>query len=503
MGKPIPTRISNFSGGIADSARKPSINEFQITKHFDVFTDPNRLIPYRSLEADTNDGSTATGMKQYAVRDFLYASTSAKLYGLGQTGAGLTKIVYKADATTGNWTLPTSSEGNGAVKNGCFVEFKDYLWGFQGTNQVWKYGLLSGTPSITNTVTPDSGTVSTITSVAQGIIASDANLYLPYNNKLIRVAPALTMTSDVISVPTNYKITSLANFGNYLAIGCAPIASFNGSSKVFIWNLSSDLFTETLDFGEGDLRVVETIEGQIVGITDRYLNNSTGAGRGSMIIQTYAGGSPQVVKEIFTKKLTNSTMPIAKAVKNNRLFFACKIITNEAGTEYNEGIWSYGRKNAGYPYTLTLDVIDENINTSGIQGFGTAGNYFFIAHSADGSIDKTDDTAAYTFTSIYESQVFDLGDSSVTKKLLQFTINTAPITAGSITVKYKMDNATSFTTIGTYSTVGGVGRDFYNIESSQADFPTFGEVTFRIESTGGVEPTAYTFISEPLIGSED
>jgi len=32
MGKPIQLRISNFSGGIADSARKPSINEFQITK---------------------------------------------------------------------------------------------------------------------------------------------------------------------------------------------------------------------------------------------------------------------------------------------------------------------------------------------------------------------------------------------------------------------------------------------------------------------------------------
>jgi hypothetical protein len=163
MSKPFKIKRNRFDGGISDDPRKPSVNEFQITKHFDIFSNPFRLTPYRSLEADTNDGSTATGMKQYLVRDFFYASASAKLYGLGQTAGGLTKIVYKADATTGNWTLPASSEGNGAVQNGCFFEFKDYAWGFQGTNQVFKWGLLSGSPSITNSVAT---VASTITSVA-------------------------------------------------------------------------------------------------------------------------------------------------------------------------------------------------------------------------------------------------------------------------------------------------------------------------------------------------
>jgi hypothetical protein len=229
-------KINSFSGGIADGSRSTVANQFQIAKHFDIFSDPNRLIPYRSLEADTNDGSTATGMKQYAVKDFLYASGSAKLYGLGQTGAGLTKIAFKADATTGNWTLPASSEGNGAVKNGCLVEYKDYLWGFQGTNQVWKWGTLSGTPSITNSV---STTGVTITSVANGVIASDDNLYLPYNNKIGRVTSGGTYNDAVLTLPSNFKITSLTNYGKYLAIACAPISSYNGVSKVFLWNLTS------------------------------------------------------------------------------------------------------------------------------------------------------------------------------------------------------------------------------------------------------------------------
>lgn len=499
MSKPIVIEVRNFNGGISDDPRKVSANEFQITKHFDIFSQPNRLIPYRSLETDTETSISTTDLKQYFVRDFQYASASAKLYGLGQTGAGLTKIVQKADATTGLWTTPATSEGNGAVQNGCFVEFKDFMWGFQGTNQLWKWGLLSGVPAITNSV---STVASTITSVAQGVIASDANLYLPYNNTLVRIAPGLTVTDAVKSVPTNFKITSICNYGNYLAIGCAPIASFNGVSKVFIWNLSSDLFTETFDCGEGDLRVLDTVEGMLVGVIDRYLNNSTGAGKGSMIIQTYPGGAPQVMKEIFTLALTGKTIPISKAVKNSRLFWSAKIMTNSAGTTYNEGVWSFGRKNVNYPYTLTLDIIDENVNTSGIQSFGLAGNYFFVAHSADGSVDKTNDAAIFAFTSVFESQIYDFGDPSVTKRLLQFTIDTIPFPAsGSVTVKYKMDAETSFTTIGSFSTLGGLSRDFVNIESSGADFPSFKEVQFRIESvTGGTEITGFKMIAEPFIG---
>lgn len=493
-------KINQFYGGIEDDIRKASATGFAMSKHFDIFSNPQRLTPYRSLEADTETAVSSTDLKQYLIKDFLYASASTKLYGLGQTGTGLTKILQKADATSGLWTKPTSSEGNGAVWNGCFFEFKDYAWGFQGTNQIFKWGLLSGSPSITNSV---STVASTITSVANGVIAADGNAYMAYNNVIVRIATdASTITDLAKTVPTNFKITSLANYGSYLAIGCSPKDSFNGQSKVFLWNLSSDLFAETIDWGEGDLRVLEPIEGLLVGITDRYLNNATGAGRGSLIIQGYSGGAAQVLKEVYTQALTGKSIPTSKVVKNNRLFFAAKIMTNSSGTEYHEGIWSFGRKNINYPYSLTLDIIDENINTTGVQGFGAAANYFFIAHSGDGSVDKTNDAATYAFTSIYETQIYSYDDPTITKKLEYFTIFTAPIpTGGSITVKYRIDNATSWTTIGTLSTVGALARNFLNIESTGDNFASFKEVQFRCESTGGVEVTGYKFDATPLLGN--
>ena len=489
MSKTVEIKIDNFSGGIADDVRKVSGSEFIISKHFDIFSNPKRLTPYRSFEADTETSVSATDLKQYSVRDFLYPSGSGKLYGLGQTGAGLTKIVQKAVAESGLWTTPASSEGNGAVRNGCFVEYKDYAWGFQGTTQVFRWGLLSGTPSITNS----QGTVAVITSVAQGVIALDDNLYLPYNNKLVRVNAGGTVQDAILTLPTNFKITSLTNYGKYLAIGCAPISTFNGVSKVFLWNLTSPDVQEVIDWGEGELRVMEAIEGMIVGVTDRYLNNATGAGRGSMIIQGYSGGIPQVLKEVFTSKLTGKTMPISKAVKNNRLFFSAKIMTNDAGTEYDEGIWSFGRKNANYPWALTLDLIDENVTNAGIQAFGSAANFFFIAYNNDGSLDKTNDAATYAFTSIYESLIQDFGNVEVDKRLDCFKVSFRKLVSGeSITVKIKADDATSFTTIGSFSTIGALTKTFNVIESTGLAFSSGKEFKFRIESSGGAEITGWT-----------
>jgi len=489
MSKSVTYKLNNFSGGVSDDPREENSTKYQVAQHFDTFSQPNRMIPYRSLEADTNDGSTATGMKQYFAQDFLYASASAKLYALGQTGAGLTKIVFKADATTGNWTLPATSEGNGAVKNGCLVEYKDYLWGFQGTNQIFKWGTLSGTPAITNSA---STTASTITSVAQGVIAKDDNLYLPYNNVLVRVNAGGTVQDEVLTLPTNFKITSITNYGNYLAIGCAPISIYNGVSRVFLWNLISDDVQEVIDWGEGELRILETIEGMIVGVTDRYLNNATGAGRGSMVLSIYQGGTPQVIKEVYTETLTGKTIPRSKAVKDNRLFFAAKIMTNSAGTEYNEGIWSFGRKNVSYPFALNLDIVDENISTSGIQSFGSAANYFFISHSADGSIDKTDDAATFDFTSSYESQIFNFGDVNSDKTLKKLRVSHARLGAGeTITASYRIDGASAWTTIGTCSMENSISHTFLNIESTGLAFASGREYEFKIDSTGGAEITGF------------
>jgi len=84
---------------------------------------------------------------------------------------------------------------------------------------------------------------------------------------------------------------------------------------VFLWNGTSTEVQEAIDWGEGELRILETIEGLLVGVSDRYLNNATGAGKGSMIIQTYEANVPNVVKEVFTQALTGKTIHLQRRLR--------------------------------------------------------------------------------------------------------------------------------------------------------------------------------------------
>ena len=223
-----------------------------------------------------------------------------------------------------------------------------------------------------------------------------------------------------------------------------------------------------------------------------------------MIIQMYSGGVPQVVKEVFTQALTNKSIPLQKVVKNNRLFFAAKIMTNQAGTTYNEGIWSFGRKNANYPFALNLDIAvdttDGPVDTDGIQSIGSAGNFFFLTHSDDGGILKTNDSAVYTFSSTLETQIFnfseqgnDLDNADADKTLLSLKVRFRKQASGeSITARYRVDGATAWTTIGTYDTDDSLARSFLNIESDGSAFASGREYEFQLLGTGGLEITGFT-----------
>ena len=502
MGKTVETKISRFAGGVGDSLRKASSDEFGISKHFNIFADPNKLTPYRSTEADTNDGATADGMKQYDVQDF-QLGLDGKLYGLGKPAASsVPKIFSKANPISGNWTIEATAQGTGTLIRGCFIEWQGAWWMFSGTTNVSKWTIGS---TFTNTV----GTVGTITTVAQGIIGADNNLYLFYNNKVVRVTPAGAVTDDVCkAIPSDMRITSVARYGTYLAIGCAygssATATPSGRSQVYIWDMVTDTtVSDVIDWGEGALMVLGNIEGRIVGVSDKYMSSSLGLLGGSMVVRMWGGGIPQVFKEI----VANQTVTLGRfirnvVVKDNKMYWVASVpFGSSTSTEstFNLGIWVFGRKNRDSDFVLTLDFIEEGIDTDNfkINSFGNAGNYWFINHSADGSITKTDDTANYTFASVYESQKF--GDGRQNRKLLGINVTTEPLpAAGQVVLKYKKNEETSWTTIFTHGTDNSLGHSAINIESSGATLPTYKEIQFRIESTGKAEITGLSFREEIL-----
>lgn len=491
--------IQNFSGGIADDIRQQTVNKFAMVKHFDIFSNPNQATPYRSTEADTNDGSTETGMKQYDVRNFQLGSDD-KLYGIGiqPSSATRTKIVSKADPTSGNWTLNATAESglnNSASWRDCFIEWQGAFWMFGGTTSVSKWVIGS---TFTDTV---SALGATITHVAQGVKAPDDNLYIFYNNKVVRVSAAGAVTDAVLTLPSDGRITNACVYGNGLAIAWAQgtTASQGGRSKVFIWDLVSSDVSETIDWGEGQLMVIGTLEGRIVGISDFFMSSSYAVDSGSLVFRVYAGGYPVIVKEIKTTQTVTIGLLLRNVViKANKLYFVAALPLNySTGTAstFHLGIWAFGRKDENSPWALSLDTVEEAVDTSNfsIKSFGNAGNYWFINHSADGSITKTDDSANYTNTSIIETVKYNGGDIGSLKKLVGISASTHALpSAGQVVIKYWKDDDTSFgKTIFTNSTDNSVTREGITVESTSANLPEFHEIQFRIESTGGAKLTGF------------
>ena len=316
---------------------------------------------------------------------------------MGKIVAARPKSVFsRADPTTGNWTIEATAEGTGALIRGCFIEWQSAWWMFSGTTNVSRW-------TIGSTFTNAQGTVATITSVAQGVIGADNNLYLFYNNKVVRVNSSGTVSDNVApAIPSDMRITSVTRYGTYLAIGCAygtsNITISAGRSQVFIWDMTSSTFSDILDFGEGSLRVLGNIEGFIVGVSDKYLTSTLGLTRGSMVVRMWNGGVPRVVKEIVSNQTvtadatafpnTVTRFPRNVVIKNNKMYWVASVpfgLSTSTESTFHLGIWVFGRKNENSNFALAVDYVEESVDTSNffINSFGAAGDYWFISHSAE------------------------------------------------------------------------------------------------------------------------
>jgi len=491
MGKLKTKIINRFDGGIIDDIREETNKGFQISTHFDIFTNPLRLTPYRDTEANET--------KAQKIIKFLYGN--GKLYGLGVvSGQNYAKIFEKAsNPITDSWTASTSGESSAGDRNeDVFFYYNDgtqkNLFGWRAGTHLWKYQI-TGTPAFT-----DAYQAITYTNVAQPVIhPADDIAYFAHDNK-ISTLNATSFSASALVLPENLIITDLEPWGNLLAIACKP-KNAGEKSVVFLWDRDSSVttLTDEIDWGEGDLLYIANLDGQLIGITDYFLNDGTlNADRGKLIIKKAAPQKARTVKEIqktaddtttFIPNPGTTAASRTKILKDNKIFFP---VAASDQSETWRGVAVVDSRGV-----ITMDLVEEDCSSSGIQGIFLLGNYWFIAHSNDGSVNRINNSALYTNTSVYQSQKYTLGDASITKKLLGATVMTAPLpTAGQVVLKYRKNEETTWTTIFTEATDNSIS--FSAINTASGTLPEYKEIQFRIESTGGAEITGLKFKSEVI-----
>jgi len=496
MGKILETIINKFDGGMARDPRDKREDVCNIIQHFDNYSYPSKLLPHRDFEVDGSPESIFDG---YRITQF--TEVNNVLYGVGQVSAAdnHTQLYKRSDPTALNWSSVTGGTHASSVESKVFLlGYKNYLYGVN-SGGVWKFNI-SGASFTYNDYTTNVPT-------APGLVFSkDDIMYIPSNNLLLKNTDiAGTGWSVALTFPTNSQIVDLCEYGNYLAIA---VNQTDGKSIVYLWDRDSSLTTlsEKIEWGNMSIALIENIGGILVGISKSSLS-ITSASPYKLTFKYWTG-----TRIVTFQEFDCTSFPtVLEKQKFNDLFYFLGVARtkNTSGgtagvTSILAGLWKIFKKSDG-TMTVSFDRFfrgDTQVAPSDdnhLKGFYRWGDIVYAAYinPADSKYTIWRSSASHGDTSIYESQIFNTGDSSITKKLLGVTIMTEPLAeTSSVTLKYRINAETSWTTIFTEGTDNSISHSAVNIESSGATLPEYKEIQFRIESDLGAVITGLKFKEE-------
>ena len=496
--------INRFDGGIVNDPRDRKSNAARMCTNFDALTNPRRLTPYH----DTESGDTGAATNQ--IQNFSVAAGNGgtyRLFGLGVvSGTGKAKIFYK-DLTTGgggdlsdsSWSNTTNdSSSSGATSFNIFTYYKKtgLIYGAKAGTTIWTYDP-TGAAAFGDTAHSLS-----YTNIAEGLVHSkDDILYIPYDNSIAKNNNG-SWTDAAITIPSQFYITSICEFGNFLAIAAAPLNGVGGS-RVYLWDRDSSLTTlsENIDWGEGILKVISEINGVLIGVS-LYGNNSTRFK--DRIVFKYYDGTRNVGAQIIAifQGGTSTQLLSARQKIDNRLLFMMSI---ELDGSVDDGVWSLGLNSIGQ-FAIYREITPNNGTalTSGVlKGFVKIGDYLFqsFVNNSNYAMTKSNDQAVYTATSTFDTTInpnVEEEDYTHKKQLNAVSVSYAPFdTNDQVVLKYRVDADTSWTTIFTETTDNSVATVRTKITNGTS-FTAAKEIQFRLESTGGAEITELKYRYEVL-----
>jgi len=520
MAKTIETIINRFDGGIQNDPRLRIQGASRVCKNFDVFTNRHKAIPFLGIESGDSNAST------YKPRNFAVAldatvaeGTAYKLYTLGiKSGDTVANVRYKnidccaaTDLGGSSWsTLGTTAKHEGSASDVAFGLFT--YWGKTGLiycattadNQIMTYdpdGLADFAESGVNAVT--------MTTVSEGLVHSkDDKLYIPYDNSIMSTADGTTWNDTAITIPSHMVINSICEYGNYIAIAGTPKSGI-GKTFVYLWNRDSSLTTvsESIEWGTGQIKVLEEVEGFLVGIS--YYGGTVRREKDRAIFRAYAGGTPQTFLTLQTD-ISTLDIPSGKQKIDERLLFQMQY---EKDSAIHGGIYSISLRNGRFALvqeSFADGSSQVEITLDGTyfaqKGFIKVGDTIFQSYINDSGstyvMSKTDDQTNYAYPSIFQTNInpnMSAQYMSTKKQLVAISLSYDSLpTDGSAKLEYRVDGG-SWVEIFTETTDSAIITEA-KIDVNGATFAEGREYEFRVTSKGGAVITELKYKTE-LMGT--
>ncbi len=482
--------LTKFNKSMTADGRDPA--GCQLCKHFDNFTKSHALVPYKSSSAVTVSPVQTTSKIERMLMYNSISTLSTNMYGLGQTSGGFVQILSSSNLSVPSFAIVASGAGSvKAVSYDMFVEYKGIAYGGNGGTHIWSYNI--GTPAFNETLF-----ALTYTSLSNAVKHSkDDILYfgvndsaspsakIYYKNGTNNIALALTL-------PSNLVISSISEFGNYLAIACRPLYQDTINSKVFLWDRDVTLSTvsETIDWGNSDLYAIENIDGYLIGVSIKSATTQ----QNKLIFSKYSGGGAIKFDEIALSTYYQTPGSLNYVIRgqqkfNNRLYFGLSATSLDAVTNDFTGIWSVGRSNESAPFAVAMDrTPNDDTVALRINGFLLVNDYCYISYLSDAT------TWAFSFTifantfnttSKYRESI-NPGMPDIHKPLqkqltgIGITYDGAIAAGTQCAVKYRVDGG-SFTTIVTETSA----TQFTEMgDASGTEFTAGRDYEFQFESKG-------------------
>ena len=495
--------IDRFDGGIAEDKRTKSSNKYSITKHFDAFTYPHKLVPYPKTQALANEDKTMDIVK------FLYAPYSSgalrayRLYGFGQKATGESKIYHNdidgGDYLNESWTSEAAGYSESEIQTrdeNVFFYYKEYIYVFDGARYIERYGVDNATGWGDNWKD-----LTSYSTACQPIHHPNDIAYFFYDNYVSELNDA-TWSAKKLTLPDNIRIVTACVYGNYLAIGCVTKGISDVKSIVYLWDTDAVSWNEAIEFGSGKIEHLASLDNRLIAVIDHFASTDSAGGlgisAGKVYIKTYSYGQvAQTINELVTDAET-SLFPDTRVVKDNKLYFPMRLDLNG---DQRHGIWAVNSRG-----NATLEIIDDDQPAS-YEGIFATGNVWWIAHSNDGSTNVTSPTGAYSSNniSVYESLIFNGGDTNVFKKLIGASVSFEPL-GGNVRLYYRKDediNGGSWAGIIVEATADKINMEAVLADTNHNDthdtpLPEYKEIQFRLESKAGAVITGFKFKYEEV-----
>lgn len=389
-------RIANFSGGISDSVKYGTEGSLAEIVGCNIHDEPGFISPSQAL----------TKVSGGTVADFcklgLKCSTGS-IYFFSSTGT-----IYERQ-TNGDWSRKIYQDSYGTIV-GC-GELDDYIYWASGgtlsrisTGTSWATGVEHDWSSLTN-------------SAHHQMVVNGLYLFIINGRDMACVDDTGTIvlngTPDETfnTLPSNYRYTTITNYGDDLLLGTEEIAGIEGA-RILRWDTVSPTWNSTDPIPES------TINAFI--LLDNYMLAQAG-NRGRLYF--YNGSTLEPFKVIQGDYANKSMAVYPGAVCNfqGRAMFG---VSNLSGDPCNEGVYSLGQYDRNYPVALTLEYVAStgSIESMGIGAMVAAGTLMCVAWEKAGTFGIDEVDYGNKYGSAYFKTLAISGDRWKKKEFKQFNL---------------------------------------------------------------------------------